>query len=273
MSISLSVLLPVYNGDTSKRFEECLQSISSSLCDGDECLILVDGPIGDSLSAVIDRFEFDKRFLIKKFKDQRGLISVLNDGIKLCNNDIIMRSDADDINTANRFSVTRDKFLSIPSLHLLGGGIIETYGNGLKRQKLMPVEISDIKKYSRFRNPFNHMTVAFRKETAIKLGGYPNILFKEDYALWLLFLQKGYMCVNDNSIFSLVDASNGMISRRKNMSAIISEYKFAKFRLLNKIDTYYIVLFSMFLRVLMLCLPLFILRNFYLEKLRQKVND
>ncbi len=191
----------------------------------------------------------------------------------MCKNDVIVRCDADDVNTIDRLSITREKFLNNPNLHLLGGSIIENYGNGVSRLKLMPQGMSEIKRYAFFRNPFNHMTVAFRKETVVKLGGYPNIPFKEDFSLWLLFIYNRYYCENVNQVFSFVDASNGMIKRRKSFSAIVSEFKFFLFRTKNNLGNGGYSFFSMLVRVCILCFPLFLLKLFYLEKLRQKSND
>ena len=88
----------------------------------------------------------------------------------------------------------------------------------------------DIKKISRWRNPINHMAVAYRKKAVFSVGLYPDIKFKEDYALWLKMIASNKKIINIPKV--LVDATVGseMYSRRTGLGHLKSELDLLKFR-------------------------------------------
>ena len=86
-----------------------------------------------------------------------------------------------------RFKKQIDYFVK-KKLDIMGCFLIENYG----KKKL----IRKTPKYPNFLlstiiNPINHMTVVFRKNSIIKLRGYPDIEYKEDMALWIKSLARG----------------------------------------------------------------------------------
>ena len=87
-------------------------------------------------------------------------------------------------------------------LVLCGGQIIEI-ADGKKFYRNVPSSMTEISKFIRLRNPFNHMTVMYKKSAIIKAGKYPNILYREDYALWvkLFSMNKKLKNLNENIVF------------------------------------------------------------------------
>lgn len=57
--------------------------------------------------------------------------------------------------------------------------------------KKTPVSHEQILKYARRRNPFNRQTIAFKKSTAQRVGGYSDIRLCEDYEFIVRMLQDG----------------------------------------------------------------------------------
>lgn len=53
-----------------------------------------------------------------------------------------------------------------------------------------------LNQYSKFRNPFNHPTVMFRKEVILKVGNYTPIRECEDYELWYRSFENNYLGYN-----------------------------------------------------------------------------
>jgi hypothetical protein len=77
--------------------------------------------------------------------------------------------------------------------------------------------------YARYRNPFNHMTVAYRSRLARICGGYPQIHLKEDYALWASMIGAG--AKTQNLPDPLVHATAGvdMYRRRGGLRYALAE--------------------------------------------------
>jgi len=63
----------------------------------------------------------------------------------------------------------------------------------------MPKNNKQIRSFSRFRNPMNHMTTFYKTEAIKFAGGYPNIYLREDYGLWakLISLNKNFINIDD----------------------------------------------------------------------------
>ena len=51
--------------------------------------------------------------------------------------------------------------------------------------KKVPIRDDEIKKFAKRRNPFNHMTVMFRKKAVLDAGNYIPFPLNEDYYLWV----------------------------------------------------------------------------------------
>ena len=56
----------------------------------------------------------------------------------------------------------------------------------------MPLDYKEIIKFSKFRNPLNDPSVVFRKTHVQESSSYHNLLFFEDYNLWVRMLGLGY---------------------------------------------------------------------------------
>ena len=137
-------------------------------------------------SLIIKNIFFLKKLSKKKlvriiFKKKIGLSKILNYGLKISKYDLVIRADSDDINHNNRFK-EMVRFFNKYKPDILGSNISESF-NGKKITKKMP-EIPNIW-HLLFYNPINHMSVIYNKKKILKLGGYPEIKFKEDYALWI----------------------------------------------------------------------------------------
>ena len=64
------------------------------------------------------------------------------------------------------------------------------------------------------RNPFNHMTVAYKTRAVMAVGGYPALHLREDYGLWALLLQRGVTCANLPDVLVHATAGSEMYRRR-----------------------------------------------------------
>ena len=94
-----------------------------------------------------------------------------------------------------------------PEVDVVGGAIREFNDEGtIDRVKNMPKTQEEILEYVKVRNPLNHMTVMYRKDSILKAGNYKHFPFLEDYSLWSRMLSQGisvpehgrYTCPGEN---------------------------------------------------------------------------
>ncbi|MDU7483266.1 MAG: glycosyltransferase [Hafnia alvei] len=257
MSISFSVLLSVYFKETPENLTECLESIFSQTLKADEVIIVLDGEVGTDLAEVINDWKKLLPIVLCRIATNVGLGNALNVGLGKCSNEIVFRMDTDDICTVKRFELQMDKFISNPNLSIIGG-YVDEYEENLSRKtgcKTVPLDNSDIIKYMRYRNPFNHMTVAFKKSAIIAVGGYQHHKYMEDYNLWLRLLSHGYSGENLPDVLVHARAGNAMILRRRGLSYIKSEWLLAKLKRKLLQQTAFESIYVFFIRVVPRILP------------------
>lgn len=240
--MQFSVLIPVYKNDKANQLIDCFDSIKRQTVKANEVLILIDGPVGDDLRKVIDESSFKAHY----FEKNRGLPHVLNDGIKLASYPWIFRMDADDIAVPERFSKQVNYLESHPQVTLLGGQIKE-FSDSLENLhgiRAVPETPSEIRSFGRWRNPFNHPTVAFKKDVALKLGGYDShAYFFEDHELWLRFIADNQAVANLPDILVYMRIGDSFLKRRSGQQYIKHEiYFFQRMRKLGIIGYPYFFL-------------------------------
>lgn len=225
-----AVLLSIYAREAPEYLTEALASIARQTRLPDEIVAVFDGPIGSELEtackAGLDRISSPSHIL--KLSKNMGLGHALQSGIESTNADYIIRVDTDDVNRPNRFAQQIALIENDSGIDALGSWIEEfTHHPGDKGIiRKVPVHPHEIKAYSRWRNPMNHMTVAFRRESVLGAGGYVEIKGFEDFFLWLRMLKMGMKFVNIPEV--LVDArlNPKSIDRRRGLGYLKTERRF-----------------------------------------------
>jgi len=174
-----SVLISVYHKDDPIHLTESLNSIIyNQSIPPSQIVLIVDGQIDSPLTIAIEYFK-KKCSLIEVFSyaKNRGLGYALNFGLQFCRHEYIFRADADDICFYNRFELQLSKLLSDPNIGVLGSSIEEfnSIPGDLSRFRHTPISHQQIKSSICLRNPFNHMTVVFRKDHVQRVGGYIDV--------------------------------------------------------------------------------------------------
>lgn len=213
MPVQFTVLMAVYEKDKIDLFNRAVASVYSNSVLPHAFILVVDGPVGPELRRQISEYEDRYKMQAIWLPANGGLANALNAGLDEVRTEWVVRADADDFNLLQRFE-EQVKLMS-PDFDLIGGAIQEVDNEGQKLAiRRTPASDIEIKKFAKYRNPFNHMTVAFRTELALQCGGYPNIYLKEDYALWALMIKHGARTANTLDI--LVEATTGrnMYKRR-----------------------------------------------------------
>lgn len=271
MSINFSVLMSLYAKEKPEHLAQCLLSLTEQILSADEIVLVFDGEIGDELRQVVHDFSDKLPLNIVKLSKNVGLGKALNAGLQQCRHEWVFRMDTDDICVRERFQKQMDFIQKNSDIVLFGGQVLEFDENQEQADTLksVPVENYQIKQFSQKRNPFNHMTVAYKKDIILKLGGYQHHLFMEDYNLWLRVIGAGYKVANLSDVLVYARVGNGMHARRRGWQYIQSEKQLLDLKLKLKIQPIIPAVMLFLARSFTRLLPAFLLQiiyNFLLRK-------
>lgn len=218
MSKKFSVLMSVYYKEKPLYLSQSIESVLNQTIKPSEIIIIKDGPLTNELDEVINYFVNHNKNLFKiiSINQNKGLGNALNIGINNCSNEIIARMDSDDICLPDRFELQLHEFEINKELSICSGYIYE-FENNVKNVlsvKKVPILHDEILKYSKKRNPFNHMAVMYKRSKVIEAGNYVEISLAEDYYLWVRMLSNCCIAKNIDKPLVYVRGGKSMISRR-----------------------------------------------------------
>lgn len=187
----VSILIPVRNGASfiSDAITSCLNQRTSI---NFEILVVNDSSTDGTVEILQNFSNRDSRVKILQNKGV-GVGNALQTGLYYSNADYIVRLDADDRMLPDRVekqirALTSDTNLVMcgTQIRLFGDGEVDFPPNSY------PLSHMDICRYMQLGNAFAHPTVAFRRSSALKVGGYCGKLDgAEDYHLWLRLSKVG----------------------------------------------------------------------------------
>lgn len=181
----VSVILPAYNAE--RFIGEAIDSILAQTYRDFELIIINDGSTDLTPDIIRQYAKKDKRIRFFNNRKNRGLIYVLNMGLRKVRGEYIARMDADDISLPTRFEKQVAYMDANPDVGVLGT-VIEAFGiyTGYGIQKPV-VELSDFITD----NYVAHPTVMIRGSVMRKYGFQYNPEYKhvEDYELWMRMVQ------------------------------------------------------------------------------------
>ena len=276
-NMNFSVLLSLYNKENPVALEQCFQSIwIDQTVQPSEIVIVLDGPVGEQLSQCVEKWQkvIGEVLKVVPLSQNIGLGKALNHGLEHCSNEWIFRMDTDDICKADRFEKQIKFIYSNPNIVLCGGQILEfdQVPNDSMVIKNVPTAHADIIKFAQNRCPFNHMTVAYKKDIILSLGGYQHHLFMEDYNLWLRVIGSGYKVANLADVILYARVGNGMYARRKGLEYIKSEKQLLDLKKQLKLQNPIYANILFLIRSGFRLMPSFLLGKIYNTFLRKKVK-
>lgn len=206
----ITVLMSVYNGNE-EELKQSINSILNQTYKNFEFIIINDG-MSEKLLNTIKSYS-DNRIKLFHNDENLGLAKSLNKGIKLAKGKYIARMDADDISYDDRLEVEY-KFLSTHSEYSIVGGRVQYFNqnNMIGESKIS----GEIKKDDLIKGtPFAHPTLMIKKDSLLKIGGYPNYRRAQDYAMEMKMYAHGYKgYILDKVVLSYRDDENNF-KRRK----------------------------------------------------------
>lgn len=275
--MKFSVLMSVYIKEKAEYLDKSIESIINQTYPPTEIVIVKDGPLTDKLDMVIEKYKskYFNLFKIIELEKNLGLGNALNIGVKNCSYDIIARMDSDDICREDRFEKQIKILENDENIDLVGSYITEfsTEKDYRDTIRTVPVSHNDIVKYSKRRNPFNHVTVMYKKNAVLDSGNYQESYLTEDYNLWVRMLIKGYKATNIPECLVMVRCDENTYRRRGGIKYIKSEFNLQKkFLKLNHINLYEF-LTNILIRTGARIIPNFIRKGIYKSLLRSKAEN
>lgn len=158
-----------------------------------EVVLVQDGPVPEELSRVIAGLVADSPVPVVHLElgENRGLGPALDAGLAAASHEIVARMDADDICVPDRFA--KQVPLIEQGADLVGSGLYEFCRDqyDIVGRRTPPVSASEIRRVIKFRDPFNHPTIVYRKSAVIAAGGYCDLALLEDYLLFTRMVTSG----------------------------------------------------------------------------------
>lgn len=184
--------MAVYNG--ADYIHASIDSIIQQSYPDFEFVIIDDASTDDTWSILEDYARTDSRIVLKKNTENQGLTKSLNAGLRMAQGEYIARQDADDISAPDRFLKQVQVLDTYAGIVLVSGNFEIIDGNGKwlrsERRDVVPVLIAWYLLFHNYLTP--HSLVMFRRDPALRLGGYQeSYKYAQDYELWLRLLNYG----------------------------------------------------------------------------------
>lgn len=238
--MSFSVLMSIYHNDKPEFVARSVDSISRlQTLKPDEIVIVVDGPVPDELSKLIESFESSTEFNFKiiRLPENKGLGNALRVGMERASNEIVFRMDSDDVSTPERFEKQVKYLKEHPDYDVIGGQIAEFIDDerNIVGTRRVPCDSNGIVRYLRERCPFNHMTIVTKRSRVLSVGNYKDWYFNEDYYLWIRMAQAGFKMINLPDTLVNVRVGKDMYARRGGWKYFKSESRLQRYMLNHQI--------------------------------------
>jgi len=249
-----SAVICVYINDQPFLLERALRSIYEQDLLPSQVVVVQDGPISCESNSIISIFEATLKqkkivFTHHIFPLNVGHGKARSRGIEICLHDIIAICDADDINFRDRFRRQNEYLVQNPKISVVGAHIQECSDDKPISVKKVPINHREIRAYCRFRCPMNQMTVMFRRQDIMTVGGYQDFYHNEDYFLWIRLIYKGYQLANIPAILVKVNVDPQTFVRRGGYRYFKSEFDIQRLLLRYKISNKAIFIVNVGIRV------------------------
>jgi len=223
-----TLLVSTYAGDDPAFLREAvLSSTTAQTRPPDEVVLVQDGPVPEGLAAEIkhlaDVLPMPVRHL--ELPANVGLGPALDAGLAASSHEIVARMDADDVSVPERF----EKQVAVieAGAEIVGSGLLE-FGaspDDVVGRGTPPTEPDEIRRVIRFRDPFNHPTVVYRRSAVLAAGGYTDMALLEDYLLFTRMVEGGAVPANLAEPLVYYRVGAGAYARRGGTALLRSELR------------------------------------------------
>lgn len=224
--IGFSLLISTFHRDDPAALDVALESVFQNTLLPSEVVIVLDGPIPSKNYDIITKWKHNLNLKLVQLEKHVGLGAALAIGLERCEFSWVARFDTDDICVPTRFSSQVEFIKCNPEVDLFGGQIREFSPDHATSLRRVPTTHEEIVSFSKLRNPFNHMTVFFRREKALSAGSYWGEIGFEDYSLWMRMIKTGSRTANLGHVLVAARADHKFQDRRGGLQYAMREAEF-----------------------------------------------
>jgi glycosyltransferase involved in cell wall biosynthesis len=221
-----SLLMSTYAGDDPGFLREAFVStVDGQTRPPAEVVLVQDGPVPAELADTIADLAATSPVPVRHvvMDANVGLGPALDRGLETCSHEIVARMDADDVSTPERFA--RQLPVIEAGADIVGSGLLE-FGSSVDDvvgRRTPPTDPADIRRVIRFRDPFNHPTVVYRRSAVRAAGGYTDMALMEDYLLFTRMVEGGARPANLADALVCYRVGAGAYARRGGRRLLRSE--------------------------------------------------
>jgi GT2 family glycosyltransferase len=223
-----TLLVSTYGRDDPGYLRDAvLSSTTSQTRPPDEVVLVQDGPVPGELAATIARLvaELPMPVVHLELPANVGLGPALDAGLAASSHEVVARMDADDVSVPERFE--RQVAVIEAGADIVGSGLLE-FGDSVEDivgRRTPPTEPDEIRRVIRFRDPFNHPTVVYRRSAVLAAGGYTDMALLEDYLLFTRMVEAGARPANLAEPLVYYRVGAGAYARRGGFALLRSELR------------------------------------------------
>lgn len=235
-----SVAMCVYGGDSPEYFRAAVESILSQTAVPDEVVIVVDGPVPETLDTLLCSFEKDPVFRLIRLLKNLGHGEARRTSLRACTYPLVALMDADDLSVPTRFEKQLAVYAAQPDLSAVSGQIMEFADDPSKPvgRRTIPCTDAELKIYMKKRCPLNQVAVMLKKDDAERVGGYMDWYCDEDYYLWVRMALAGMKFAAVDETLVYVRVGEEMYARRGGWKYFCSERRLQKYMREHKLISY-----------------------------------
>jgi glycosyltransferase involved in cell wall biosynthesis len=221
-----SVLMPLAPWEPPRLLAASLTSLARQTLPPGEVIVSCDGsppaPLREALQAC------GLPLHLVEGPGSEGVGPVLARGLLRCRHDLVLRMDADDLCLPHRCEWQVRALTDRPWLAALSAPLAEFEGDPqqISGRRSLPCGEERIHRFSRWRNPLNHPSVALRRSRVLAVGNYRDRPGFEDYDLWLRLLREGEQLDNLADVLVLARVGPAHLQRRRGWGYVRRETAF-----------------------------------------------
>lgn len=251
--LNFTVCMSVYKGDNAEYFFKAISSIINQSAPPSEIILVIDGPISIGLNDIITDFTNQLIYLkVYRFEKNQGHAIARQKGLDLASNNWIAIMDSDDVAEPDRFEKQIKYIEKNAGIDVIGGQIDEFLNipSNIIGSRIVPTNHDEIIIYLKSRCPMNLVTVMFKKEYVLKVGGFIDWYCEEDYYLWIRMALAGCKFANLPDTLVNVRVGKDMYARRGGWRYFKSEARLQGYMLSHKVISYPRYIFNTSIRFL-----------------------
>jgi GT2 family glycosyltransferase len=221
-----ALLISTWRGDRPDYLRAAfLSSVDQQTRRPAQVVLVQDGPVPGPLASEIARLRSESPVPVTlvELPGNVGLGPALDAGLRASEHEIVARMDADDVSLPERFE--KQLPLIEDGADIVGSGLWEfdTSVEDVVGRRTPPSDPDEIRRVIRFRDPFNHPTVVYRREAVLGAGGYTDMALMEDYLLFTRMVAAGAEPANLAEPLVLYRVGDGAYARRGGLTLLRSE--------------------------------------------------